>query len=476
VAIRLTLSGGGEHETRTLTSGTLSIGRGERNDWVMPSADRTLSKIHCVISIENDTCILTDLSTNGVFINGARTPTTRDSRTVLTDGDNFRLGEYTVAVDEVSDLGPTPVPHGILPDIDPLDDPLGRPPDPAFSHPVHHAAPQIRTYDPFNQQERPGGRPPQLDEYIFVDKPHYEWRGPAQHDGVDAPRLAVQMPRVIQSQPNPAGAIDFDALIGDLSGLQPLAPVSADVPSRMDAPGASVNFDAATPLAPPQRVPSAQPPVATQAQFAEPVPAPSAVAASAPPRGSDAALRAFLEGAGVPDLAMGSNAEAALRAVGQVFRVLTDGVREVLMSRAALKSEMRVEHTLLKASNNNALKFSFSPEDAVISLLCAGRPGYMPPLEAAKEAFDAIKTHEIAVVSAMQTALYALLNRFDPDALEARLVKDKLAGMLPATRKARLWDSFCNLHATIKTEADDDFHALFGRTFAKAYKAQAKRD
>jgi type VI secretion system FHA domain protein len=473
VEIRLTLSGSGERETRTLASGTLSIGRGERNDWVMPSADRTLSKIHCVISIENDKCILTDLSTNGVIINGARTATTRDSRTVLTDGDNFRLGEYTVAVAEVSDLGPTPVPHGILPDIDPLDDPLGHPPDPAFSHPVHHAAPQIRTYDPFNQQERPGGRPPQLDEYIFVDKPHYEWSGPAQHDGADAPRLAVQMPRVITSQPNGAATIDFDALIGDLSALRPLAPGSATVQPRPAAPSPSVDLDAAPPLVAPPR---AQSPVATQAQFAERAPVPPAVAASAPLRGPDAALRAFLDGAGVPNLAMGSNAEAALRAIGQVFRVLTDGVREVLMSRAALKGEMRVEQTLLKASNNNALKFSFSPEDAVISLLCAGRPGYMPPLEAAKEAFDAIKTHEIAVISAMQTALYALLNRFDPDTLEARQVKDKLTGMLPTTRKARLWDSFCNLHDTIKAEADDDFHALFGRTFANAYKARAKRD
>jgi type VI secretion system protein len=472
--IRLTLSDGSGRQTRTLTSGTLSIGRGERNDWVMPSADRTLSKVHCVISIETDKCILTDLSTNGVFINGARTPTTRDSRTVLTDGDNFRLGEYTITVAEVSDLGPSPVPHGTLPDIDPLDDPLGHPPDPAFSHPVHHAAPQIRTYDPFNQQERPGGRPAQLDQYVFVDKPHYEWSGPAQHDGADAPRLAVQMPRAITPQPDPAAAIDFDALIGDLSALQPLAPVPSAAQPRPAAPGALMDLDAAT-SAPPLAL-SAQPPVAAQVQFAERAPAPPAVTAPAPPRGSDAALRAFLEGAGVPDLALGSNAEATLRAIGQVFRVLTDGVREVLMSRAALKGEMRVEQTLLNASNNNALKFSFSPEDAVISLLRAPRPGYMPPLEAAKEAFDAIKTHEIAVVSAMQTALSALLNRFDPDALEARLVKDKLTGMLSATRKARLWDSFCNLHAAIKTEADDDFHALFGRTFANAYKARAKRD
>ena len=187
-------------------------------------------------------------------------------------------------------------------------------------------------------------------------------------------------------------------------------------------------------------------------------------------------MRAFLEGAGVPGLPIGADSEAALRAVGQVFRALTEGVREVLMSRAALKGELRVEQTLLKSSNNNALKFSFSPEDAVTALLSTGRPGYMPPLDAAKEAFDDIKMHEIAVVSGMQTALYALLDRFDPDALEARVAKDKLSSMVPAARKARLWDSFRDLHAATKADATDDFQAVFGRSFTNAYKAQVKKD
>jgi type VI secretion system FHA domain protein len=146
------------------------------------------------------------------------------------------------------------------------------------------------------------------------------------------------------------------------------------------------------------------------------------------------------------------------------------------MSRAALKGELRVEQTLLKSTNNNALKFSFSPDDAVSALLSTGRAGYMPPLAAAKEAFDDIKSHELAVVAAMQSALYGVLARFDPEALEARLTQGLLANMLPGARKARLWDSFRDLHKTITTEAEDDFQAVFGRTFAKAYKARSMKD
>ena len=104
MALKLTLTGGAiGRATRTLSTGTLSIGRGENNDWVLPDPDRTLSKAHCVISMENGRYVLTDLSTNGVFINGARTQTERDSRTVLTDGDDFRLGQYTVTLAEESD-------------------------------------------------------------------------------------------------------------------------------------------------------------------------------------------------------------------------------------------------------------------------------------------------------------------------------------------------------------------------------------
>ena len=164
-----------------------------------------------------------------------------------------------------------------------------------------------------------------------------------------------------------------------------------------------------------------------------------------------------------------------MRLAGEVFRTLTEGLREVLMSRATVKGELRVEQTMIKSAGNNPLKFSITPEDAVLALLSSGRPGYMPAITAAREAFDDIKTHELAVMAGVQTALVSLLRRFDPDALEARLVQGILATVLPATRKARLWENFRDTYKTIATEAEDDFQAVFGRAFAKAYMAQARK-
>ena len=69
----LKLTGGTERDTRTLKNGTLSIGRAPGNDWVLSDPERQLSKTHCVITAASGQYALTDLSTNGVFVNGSPT-------------------------------------------------------------------------------------------------------------------------------------------------------------------------------------------------------------------------------------------------------------------------------------------------------------------------------------------------------------------------------------------------------------------
>lgn len=167
--------------------------------------------------------------------------------------------------------------------------------------------------------------------------------------------------------------------------------------------------------------------------------------------------------------------EAMLRSVGEVFRAMTEGLREVLMSRAAIKGDMRVEQTMIQARNNNPLKFSVTADDAVAALLTKDRPGYMQPLAAAKEAFNDVKSHELAVMAGVQTALMSLLQRFDPATLEKRMSQGLLASVLPGARKAGYWDSFTEVYKQIAQEAEDDFQAVFGREFAKAYKAQTRK-
>jgi len=154
---------------------------------------------------------------------------------------------------------------------------------------------------------------------------------------------------------------------------------------------------------------------------------------------------------------------------------MVESLRDVLMSRTAVKGEFGVEQTMLRPRDNNALKFSVTPADAVAALLQPGRPGYMDPGRAAREAFDDVRSHQLAVMAGVQAALFNLLRTFDPAALEGRLQKGGvMESLLPGARRARLWEAFCAAYKDIARDADSDFQTVFGREFARAYTEQAR--
>jgi type VI secretion system protein len=520
--LTITSLSGGERQERTLSKGTLSIGRGSGNDWVLPDPDQHLSRTHCMLSYEQGQYWLTDLSTNGMLLNGARTPTVRDSRTVLTDGDSILLGGYKLLIAEVEDRavsgGRDPFavsgsddfndPLNVDPLADPLSDPLsdalaGRP---DFHHPVAHQAPVARMADPFDSADK--GRPRDPAQDLFQGQtPVDSWTGPAQRDDAAAGSHAFSAPR--SSAPTPFDDIDFDALLGDVMpqashhplapGNNPVKPAATPVTDPFDSllgedpfaspatltPAAPAVSSTPYPSTPPSVAPLAPPPSAPPAPVPSPAvlsvpvatstPAPVPVSAPASPS-HGALLAAFFEGTGIAMAEIPpADQEAAMKAVGALFRAFVSGTRDVLMSRAEIKHEMRVEQTMIRSRDNNALKFSVSPEEALQALLRPNRPGYKAPLAAVEEAFDDIRSHELAVMAGMQTGLMALLKRFDPALLEGRLQKGMLDSILPSARKARFWEMFCAAYKDIAREAEDDFHALFGREFARAYTAQVSK-
>src|SRR5690242_17306499 len=83
-------------QTRTVTGGEFSIGRGSENDWVLPDPERVLSKSHCLLAYRSGSWQLADLSTNGTFLNGESVPIGRGKTRDLCDGDRIRLGSYEV--------------------------------------------------------------------------------------------------------------------------------------------------------------------------------------------------------------------------------------------------------------------------------------------------------------------------------------------------------------------------------------------
>ena len=272
----------------------------------------------------------------------------------------------------------------------------------------------------------------------------------------------------------------------------PVAPPQPAVPDPFAAPGPDP-FAAVPPAAaptPPPVTAYAPPPAAPGTDpFAEPPPAPRPAAPPPPPPvaehapaprpaapagsgGGDAGLAAFLAGAGLPaHLAANTDPDAALRALGAAFHAAISGLRQLLIARADVKREFRIEQTMLRSAGNNPVKFAASDEQALSSLLTAG-PQTGP--RAVRETVEDLTAHQVATLAATQAAARALLARLAPEGLEAQ--EGGGGGGLFASKDKKLWEAYKRLHQQVTEQFDDDFDSAFGKEFARAYEQASRKD
>ena len=72
-------------------------------------------------------------------------------------------------------------------------------------------------------------------------------------------------------------------------------------------------------------------------------------------------------------------------------------------------------------------------------------------------------------------ALKGVLKKLDPKELEGKIETSSAFGSLLKGKKARYWDVYEKIYAEISDQAENDFHDLFSREFARAYKEQLDR-
>jgi type VI secretion system FHA domain protein len=95
---------------KTVETGALVIGRSDDSDWVLADPERIVSKRHCRIERQAGGFLLTDMSTNGVLVNGV--PLGREASRTLVDKDVLTLGDAIIAVaieTEAPGVAPLPV-------------------------------------------------------------------------------------------------------------------------------------------------------------------------------------------------------------------------------------------------------------------------------------------------------------------------------------------------------------------------------
>ena len=222
---------------------------------------------------------------------------------------------------------------------------------------------------------------------------------------------------------------------------------------------------------------SSLPPMHVQEEFvvAPPVSEP-AVSVTASSSNHEELLQAFLTGVGIANLDKPIELTPQLmNQIGQLLRMSTQGTLDLLQARALVKREMRAELTMIMSRENNPLKLSPSVEAALMHLLFpkAREQGFMPPLQAMKDAYNDLRSHQLGFMAGMRAALSGILGRFNPNQLEKRLGQKTLVdSVFSLNRKANLWDMFTDRYDDISSEVEEDFHVLFGKEFLREYEAQ----
>lgn len=424
----------GQCPEKSMDQGVMAIGRSSDNDWVLPDPERLVSSQHCVIQYKDGRYYLTDNSTNGVELVKAGIRMRRGNSEPLQDGELIRIGDYEIqaridfnvqAIDSQPFAGDSPNSFEAL-----MGAVASQPAPTPMIAPQFQGASAMETLpDLFDFLSPTAVPPPTVADHVPSEQ--HDFRPPAPV-AVPAPEKPLVQRSVIPE--------DWDLF--------------------SDAPAPVVNAaPAPAPILPP---PPVVEPVALPVANAEPPPD---------------LLQAFLRGAGLDQLRLDkADACAQMESIGHSYRLMVEGLIDVLRARASLKGEFRMQQTMIRPAENNPLKFAPNADEALLLLLRHGNQAFMAPDLAVRDSFDDLRAHQLAVMAGVEAAIKHLLTRFEPAQLEERMGKPGgLSSLFNGSRQAQYWQQFTELYSNISREAQDDFQDLFGREFSRAYEEHSAR-
>ena len=514
----------GSNRRKTVGPEGAQIGRSKESDWVIN--DQYISRVHARVRYVNGAFYIEGLGRNPLAMNDPEQTIPNNEPHLLRNGDRFFLDQYEIKVTMsggsaaglipedpfAPSAQPAPaVPHswssGNALDLNISDgtaeadsnlDPLA-----ALGGPAAKQAPipeinlsQRSVLEDSFSAPTPVAAPPAQPKSPTPSKIPESWEhssgftqmGQQPPAPSPPPRRPVPPTRTVAAPPiaepnRSAGADDSIPDTWDKSKTRlevPSGPPTARLPPLTEilqgAEQRTVPVDKPRAPAPPPSHPhTVRRPVTEEVPHATRAPthaAPVAPTASTGQGGLD--LDELLRAAGVPGSQM--SPEMA-RELGQVLRIVVQGLMEVLQSRAEIKSQLRMSMTRMQSSENNPLKFSPNVEAALHTLLVERNRGYLPTVRAFQEALLDIRNHQIAVLSGIRTAFNQMLEQFDPEKIDEELEKQsKRGGLLNLGGKgARFRDQYVEQFQSIARDPDESFKRLFGEFFAQAYEEQMDR-
>lgn len=465
-----------------LDEGELVIGRSADAGWQIDDPDMFVSRAHCKITGGRDGYFVTDTSSSGLFINDSDSPLGAGTSVRLQNGMRLRLGDYIVCVDLQTPVAQAPATSQSVPERSP---PASRAPvsigrDDFFSATVEEEPRRPRPADlpnPF-EQPIPGAfeRANQRSSQAFDD--------PFSLDPVSTPAPNGAVYSEPSGAPGPADPFSLDSVpsgateaaskrsseFDDDFGFGPAA--SPDSRNGASSTGQRKHLAGRPQSADPWDLPgqAADIPSPPRAGVA-PKPAPSLAAAQQ----ANTALRtAFLRGMGIEEADFpGRDSVAEMEKFGREYRLMMEGLMQLLRKRAEEKGNARVAQTVVGASEVNPLKFLPTVDDAIVTIIAERSPGFLAGEAAIADAVRDLAQHHVRAWRGVQSALRRMIDRFDPAAIEEELKSSSAIGtLLSGGRSAKLWELYQKRHREIAQSAESSFLGEIGADFRDAYEEE----
>jgi len=414
-----------------------TIGRSADNDFVIYDPERFASRYHARVFYDDGVYRVQDTSSSGTLVNDDIDLEPGQS-VDLQDGDILTIGYCAIEVqirEDIDQVDPRdPAADRTLKQVPDSDDLISQ----AFNFDAAE-----KEVEEINQRHTPLPPDPRQAKTRFAEDDEVPGHGgPETHQG--------------RPEPRPAAYRDHDARDLPPAGGSPQP--AAKVFDREDRTGPSPNPRPAQQIQQPVSAPPQQP-------VSSPMGAPAADGGM-----YQEAIDAFLSEFNMrTDHLKDKDLVETLQMTGFIFKTLTQAMMEVLSARNSLKKGFGLDTTKIKGTNNNALKFSATAEEAIFRMLTAEK-GFLDPLDAAEEAANDARAHQVALMSGMSAAVQAIISRFDPEKLEKEL-DDGFA----INKRAKNWELYIEKFQQIAEESERSFNELFADEFARSYDEQVRK-
>lgn len=212
----------------------------------------------------------------------------------------------------------------------------------------------------------------------------------------------------------------------------------------------------------------------------QPVSVPPLVSAPSPLKTQDVKTdvsnfaRRFAKGAGLPEDAFDKMDAAQLaETAGALLHMTVSHLMALLQARAEAKAISRSgKRTMVRAAENNPLKFMPTAEEALQVMLLPRGEGYLGAKQTLESTFADLKLHHFALLAATQAAANELLTELSPDAVKkSSETKKSLLG----SGKGKLWDDIVERWTIKGGKRENGMLEAFLDAFAEHYDGFSKR-